>query len=624
MTTQATTDWKNEIQRRRAVFLNHLLLTLILVGLAAMIFRFVTYPEELGWAEKLETMGPFIGGWLSVLIVWAWPGLDYRYRAIVIILHAYITGLIVFASSGVAGSGRIWLMLFQAMAFILLGPRAGIVGWAISILTYIYFGVASNLGGDIPGAAGDLNSLLPLLVEGATFLFATAVLTLILYSLDQSWQKALLGAGTANEQLQTRTRELEETNRQLRQQTTQLYKLEATAEIVQAGSSIPEPEKLLVEIVNRIQDSFSPIGVYYVGLFLLDETRRLAILSAVAGESEQPSPNTEIGYKLKLDGTSIVSRCITNRKTRTKLHGGESEQDENRFVPGDSSAMHTQELALPQHTQKIILLSSTPDIALPPRTQEIALPLHSRGNVLGALNLHSTQDTEFSEMDIAVLQTMANQISLAIDNANLVSQTQAALDEVQTLQRRYLTHAWQDFLTTQPAFQIDHTRPGAESETTPSNRVAASLRWLRREVMEHGQTMTEPAQQTDNPEGALMMVPLKIREQTIGTLSLRETDQRRQWTDEDVTLVETIAEQVALTIENLRLMDDTRRRAARERLVGELSEQMQRAPDIASLMYITAEGLNQALGGSRVFVRMGTETELTGETRTQAVEEPLA
>ncbi len=565
MTTQATTDWKNEIQRRRAVFL-----------------------------------------------------------AIVVILLTYAISLIAFARGGLAGSGRVWLMLFQALTFILLGSRAGIGGWAISILTYICFSAAINLEWHIPGAGGDLNLLPPLLAEGVTFLLVTVALALILQSLGQRWQKALLGVGAANQQLQTQTQELEKTKRRLRQQTTQLHQLETTAEIAQAGSSILEPEKLLVEIVDRIRDGFSPIGVYYVELFLLDETQRFAILSAAAGESERPPLNVEIGSKLELNETSTVGWCITNCKTRTTMHESENGRDENAIEPDNSHAPHAQGITLPMHTQEISLSPRTQDIALLPHTQEIALPLQSRGNVLGALNLHSTQETEFSEIDIAVLQTMANQVALAIDNTYLVSQTQTIMDEVQALQRRYLIHAWQDFLTTQPVTQADYARPGTESETTPGNRAATSLRWLRREVMERGQTMTEPAQQTENSEGALMMVPLKLREQIIGTLSLRETDQQRQWTDEDIALVETIAEQVALTVENLRLMNNTQRRADRERLVGELSEQMQRASDIASLMYITAEGLNQALGGSRVFVRMGTEAELTGDTRTQAIKEPPA
>jgi GAF domain-containing protein len=225
--------------------------------------------------------------------------------------------------------------------------------------------------------------------------------------------------------------------------------------------------------------------------------------------------------------------------------------------------------------------------------------------------LQSTQETEFSEIDIAVLRTMADQVALAIDNAHLFRQTQTVLEEVQALQRRYMTHAWKGFLTAQPMIQIDYAQPGTESGAVVGARAGTLLRRVRREVTAQGQTVVTTPQQVEDL-GTTMVVPLKLREQVIGTITLHEMDQQRQWTDEDVALAETVAEQVALTIENLRLMDETQRRAARERLVNELSEQMQRAPDMETLMRITAEGLNKTLGGSRAFVRMGTAAELAG------------
>ena len=109
-----------------------------------------------------------------------------------------------------------------------------------------------------------------------------------------------------------------------------------------------------------------------------------------------------------------------------------------------------------------------------------------------------------------------------------------------------------------------------------------------------------------------MVVPLKLREQVIGTMALLETRHQRMWTAEEVAMTETIAEQVALTVENLRLMDETQRRAVRERLVSEISDRMQRATDMADLMRITAEGLNEALNSSRTLVQMKTEDGLIG------------
>ena len=595
MTTQVITDWENEIQRRRVIFLNYLLLTIVLIGVVALVSLYITMPANTGVSERLKAIWPFFGGWLGVLIVWTWRGLGYRYRAMVVILLAYVISFVVFARSGLAGSGRVWLLLLSALTFIFLGPRAGIGGGVISILTYAFFTIALNQKWFVPNVAEDLTSLTPLLVEGETFLLVATILTLILQSLHQSWLKALLDASTANQQLHTRMQELENTNEQLRRQTSQLYQLQTTAEIAQVDFSTLDLERLLVEIVNRIREEFAPVGVYYVGMFLLDETRRFAVLRAAAGEVRPATASTrggelvewaaqsplEIGHRLELDETSTVGWSIIHRKScPASSMGGEED--------------------------------TKPHAPLVPRTHtEIALPLRSRGSVIGALNLQSTQKTEFSEIDIAVLRTMADRVALAIDNAHLFRQTQTVLEEAQALQRRYMTQAWQGFLTAQPMIQIDYAQPGIESGADHGGRAGALLRRVRREVTAQGQTVVTTPQQVEDL-GTTMVVPLKLREQVIGTMTLHEMDQQRQWTDEDVALAETIAEQVALTIENLRLMDGTQRRAARERLVNELSEQMQRAPDMKTLMRITAEGLNKALGGSRAFVRMGTAAELAG------------
>ena len=256
---------------------------------------------------------------------------------------------------------------------------------------------------------------------------------------------------------------------------------------------------------------------------------------------------------------------------------------------------------------------------MPHTRSEIALPLRSRGRILGALSVQSTQETAFGETDIAILQTMADQVAAAIDNARLFSRTEAALEEIQAVQRRYLAQAWGKLLAARPVAQVDYTQPGTE----PGD--VSFLREARREAMIHGRTVAvdSPPPDPDGPNRdekastpqSALVVPLKFREQIIGTMALQETGHPRPWTAEEIALAETVAEQVVLAVENLRLMNETQRRATHERMVSEISDQLQRATDMEALMRITAEGLNRALGGSHTFVRMGTKARLTGEGR---------
>jgi GAF domain-containing protein len=569
MNAQAVSEWNVEIQRRRTVLLDHLLLTAIVGGVVAMVSLYIGMPQAMSVLERLVEMAPFLASWLVTLIAWAWRGLSYHPRALILLSLTYVLGIIIFARGGLPGSGRVWLLLLPAVAPVLLGPRWGIAAGAVSALTYAFFTVAISQKWVVPQVHENLTALAPLLSEGGAFLLVAVILTLILWSFSRSWLQALAGADAANRRLQAQTRELEETNERLRRQTSQL---QATAEIARAGSSTLDPDKLLTEAVKRIQAEFSPMGVHCVGLFLLDEAQRSAVLRAASGEAGQSL--LSMGYAVELDETSTVGRCITHRQACTALDvGEETAQSETLTTPRACS--------------------------------EIALPLRSRGRVLGALSVQSTQEPTLSEADIAVLQAIADQVAVAIDNAVLFSQTEAALEELQAVQRRYQAQAWREFLSTKPTAQVDYTQPGAERGDE------AFLGEVRRAARVHGRTVatSSPPQGTDGraaaPQAALV-VPLKLWGQVIGTMTLHTTDQRYRWTAEGIALTEAVAEQATLTVENLRLMDETQRRAARERLTREITDKMRRATSVEDIVQTAADELFDALGASRTFVRLGT------------------
>jgi len=116
----------------------------------------------------------------------------------------------------------------------------------------------------------------------------------------------------------------------------------------------------------------------------------------------------------------------------------------------------------------------------------------------------------------------------------------------------------------------------------------------------------------DSAPQTALVAPLKLRGHVVGTMTLHETRHPRSWKTGEIAMLETIAEQVTLSVENLRLMDETQRRAAREQLVGEITTQMQRATDMESLMRVTVEELNRVLGGSRAYAHLGAAAELAG------------
>jgi GAF domain-containing protein len=86
---------------------------------------------------------------------------------------------------------------------------------------------------------------------------------------------------------------------------------------------------------------------------------------------------------------------------------------------------------------------------LPETRSEMALPLRLGGEtqeVIGALDVQSTESTAFDQEDVAVLSSLADQIAIAIQNARLFQQSQQALEETEAVYRRRLRAEWDSFL----------------------------------------------------------------------------------------------------------------------------------------------------------------------------------
>ena len=371
----------------------------------------------------------------------------------------------------------------------------------------------------------------------------------------------------SNRELQANRALLESSMRDLQRRSAQL---EASAEVGRAATTILETDQLIRQAVELIRERF---GLYYVGLFLVDEPGEWAVLRAGTGEAGLGMLTR--GHRIRI-GEGMIGWSIAHAQARIASDVG-----------ADAVRLATAEL--------------------PDTRSEAALPLHSRGQVLGALTVQSDQPAAFDQDTVVVLQTMADQVAVAIDNARLFAETQAALEELQTIQWRYLTHAWKEFLATRPVTQIDYTQPG----TKPGDE--RLLREARRAAMVHARTVATGSDgKTTTPQTALV-VPLKLRGQIMGTMALHETDHQRPWTTEEIALAETIAEQVMLTVENLRLMDEVQRRAASEQMVSETIVKIRQTLDMETVLKTAAQEVRQALGLPEVVIRLVTEDAIGGE-----------
>ncbi|MCA1900131.1 MAG: response regulator, partial [Chloroflexi bacterium] len=215
----------------------------------------------------------------------------------------------------------------------------------------------------------------------------------------QAYQQELV------ERLEGNIRQLTNTiekNKHLLQQNERMFQmlerrhklLETAARVGQMVTSILDLDDLLKHTVNIICSEFN---FYYSGIFLLSEDRKWAVLRAgyaLAGRQMMAQ-----NYRLPVDEKSMIGNSIIHQQAKIALDvAGEVSRFKNPFLPNTRS--------------------------------EMALPLIVKSEPLGALTVQSDQLNAFSEDDITSLQAMADQIAIAINNAQLMFKLEAATAEL--------------------------------------------------------------------------------------------------------------------------------------------------------------------------------------------------
>lgn len=171
--------------------------------------------------------------------------------------------------------------------------------------------------------------------------------------------------------------------------------LQASARVSRSIASILDLNLLFNRTVDIICDEF---GFYYAGVFVIDESGEWAVLQAGRGEAGRAMLAER--HKLKIGGNSMIGAAIQTRSGRIALDvGKEAVFFRNPFLPKTRS--------------------------------EMALPLIAGDEVIGALTVQSEIEAAFSDDDIAALQTMADQLSVAIANARLHRQNQDLLRQAE-------------------------------------------------------------------------------------------------------------------------------------------------------------------------------------------------
>jgi nitrate/nitrite-specific signal transduction histidine kinase len=333
--------------------------------------------------------------------------------------------------------------------------------------------------------------------------------------------------------------------------------LEASAEVTRAVSLILNVDQLVQQVVDLIKQRFD---LYYVGLFLLDEVEEWAVLKAGTGEVGRAM--LARGHRIRT-GEGMIGWCVAHAQSRIALDVGE-----------DAVRLATKEL--------------------PETRSEAALPLSARGHVIGALSVQSKEPAAFDLETIAVFQTLADQVAIALENARLFAETQAALEAAGRAYGELSREAWSHLL---------QTRSGLGYRSDEHGVTSISEDWQP----EVERALQEEEMVIGDGKRITLAAPIKVRGEVIGVLDTYKSVDAGSWSNEELQLIESLTDQLGEALESARLYQDTQRRAAREQLISFVVNRMRSAADIGSLMQTTIREVATVLGVSSAFVQLSTK-----------------
>jgi GAF domain-containing protein len=355
---------------------------------------------------------------------------------------------------------------------------------------------------------------------------------------------------TQSQELAKRSEGIEQANRQATRRAAQL---QALSEVVSSIASIQNLDELLPRITHVISREFR---FYHVGIFLVDNTGEYAVLSAANSEGGQRMLARR--HALKVGEVGIVGHVTGSGEPRVALD-----------------------------TVSDAIFFDNPD--LPDTHSEMALPLTIAGEVIGALDVQSAEPDAIDSQDQEILTTLASQVSIAIQNARAYEEAQRALAESESIYRRYIQREWRrhtrEHKTQGYWFKSGRSLPLGELVRGPEITQASSTGDL---MVGH-----------DKNGATVVAVPIKLRQQVIGVLNIR-SDTNRKFTRDELDLMQAVAERVALSAENARLLEETSDRAEREKTVAEISNKIRSTNDPGAMIETAMRELKSALGASQI------------------------
>jgi GAF domain-containing protein len=478
-------------------------------------------------------------------------------KVIVPIALVIAATIISLSTNGLKNTSMAAYPVILVISAILLGRRALVLITPLVVVSVTIVAVF-DLRGSIPFIPSGLDDaiILPILYIGGA-----GITHMLIMRLNENIARARQSEETQkieNAELNTLRAELEE---RVRERTAALEtanttnqkrarQFEAVTQVLSAISTLQNIDTLLPRITEVISDQFN---VYHAGIFMLDRNQEYAILRAANSEGGQQMLAN--GHKLQIGQTGIVGAVASTGNARIALDvGADAAYFNNPYLPETHS--------------------------------EIALPLQYGGQIIGVLDVQSTEPNAFGQDDVEVLTTLADQVAIAINNSQAIEEAEKSLREARSAIGESTKETWQVMRPKSlgAGFQLTETAVKPLGSPITGSHI--------REAMEQG----KPVLVTDENNETKFAIPIQLRGQTFGVIHLNRNGGAPLTTDETEIAV-AVANRLSLAIETATLIQATQHRAEVERVTTDITSRISSSTRFENILQTAAQELSRALGG---------------------------
>jgi len=403
--------------------------------------------------------------------------------------------------------------------------------------------------------------------------------------------------------------------------------LRILTEISQQITSILDIDEVLVQVVRLIQRSFN---YYHVGIGLVEKDE---VIYRVGAGVLWDDPN----FQFKPGRLKVGAEGLTGWVAYT---------GEPALVPDVSLDPHY-----------VLMQGSL-------TKSELLVPLTVKGNVIGVLDVQSHHLDDFEQTDLELMQAIASQTAIAIENARLFAETQRLLKEteqwageltiINSVQQGLASKlddqsiydlvgdTFRDIFDAQvvmissydpEANTVEHRYAIERGEhiISPGTHPPGGFRsqiigkkqplLVNTHVAEEAALLGQPIIPGTATPKSWLGVPMLVGGEVTGILSVQNLDEENAFGESDVRFLQTFAASMSIALENARLFSNLERRAEQFRVLTEVSQHIISLASVDELLNRISQLIKNSFGYIHVGIGLVAGDQVISKAEVGAFEE---